>query len=174
LFLILKMLHFVKILAPLLVIFGIAIAKPSTTVSSEKESSADKNYEEGEYFEGDIDVLPEQLEFMAAANSKARSGLRNEYYRWPKTAGLVNVPYIFDAASGYSELRNFTIRIVITKFLPQQMPKEILSEVEWTQFKVKRAFVSSHALLRKITSKYYPAVAAVQFWVELEVNRIFH
>jgi hypothetical protein len=73
----------------------------SKPVSGENELDYDP--ENGEFFQGDIELSPEQ-EKMFLSNSTDRSG-RTGYFnnRWPKNNGVVIVPYVFDSASAFSK-----------------------------------------------------------------------
>jgi hypothetical protein len=70
------------------------------------ESKLDYDPENGDFFQGDIELSPEQ-EKMFLSNSTDRGG-RTGYFnnRWPKKNGIVVVPYIFDSASAFSKIVN--------------------------------------------------------------------
>ncbi|CRL02609.1 CLUMA_CG015841, isoform A [Clunio marinus] len=74
-----------------------------------------KESEEGEHFQGDIKLLPEQKEFLLANESDGslptRTGLTNEYFRWPKDRnGFVVVPYVISPKSQYTNYQKQLIR----------------------------------------------------------------
>jgi hypothetical protein len=71
-----------------------------------EEIELDYDPENGEFFQGDIELSPEQ-EKLFLSNSTDRSG-RTGYFnnRWPKKNGVVVVPYVFDSASAFSKTTN--------------------------------------------------------------------
>jgi len=91
-----------KAVVPLFVVLSVVLAKPANEQVDEPASEV--NYEENGLYEGDVNVLPGQIEEMESGDSgRGRSGIRNTRYRWPKPASYVLVPYIIDSASGFSK-----------------------------------------------------------------------
>lgn len=72
-------------------------------------------FEEGNNFQGDIDLEPDQLEILMSndtedgSSSLTRIGLLSELYRWPKNKhGKVVVPFVISNNAGYSKLKMST------------------------------------------------------------------
>jgi hypothetical protein len=68
-----------------------------------------KESENGEFFQGDIVLLPEQKEYLTASKSgvPTRTGWLDEYYRWPKdNDGYVILPYTLAAKSKFCKNKN--------------------------------------------------------------------
>jgi hypothetical protein len=70
---------------------------------------SDDSMEYGEYFQGDLELMPEQDKVFKSKDESdildTRTGQLNEYYRWPKNSqGYVIVPYHIYEESGYCEL----------------------------------------------------------------------
>lgn len=55
----------------------------------------------GGYYEGDMQLSEEQMRLL---QTNSRSGIIFEQYRWPKSRGLVMVPFKYQNGSNYSEL----------------------------------------------------------------------
>jgi hypothetical protein len=70
-------------------------AAPIEEVSSQVASVG----EYGSHFQGDIVLTTDQNEELFGGGRSGRTGILNTNARWPKTNGLVYVPYII--ASGY-------------------------------------------------------------------------
>lgn len=93
------------------VLFFIAcvLVLPQSSIASPIINELEKNFELGSYFQGDIELTPEQE--AAAFDStdggrNGRTGLLSSSSRWPKnSAGKVIVPYII--SSVYSKLNYF-------------------------------------------------------------------
>jgi hypothetical protein len=73
-----------------------------------REENIDNSLEYGEYFQGDLELMPEQDDVFKSkitGNLDTRTGQLDEYYRWPKNRqGFVIVPYVIHEKSRYSEL----------------------------------------------------------------------
>lgn len=78
-------------------------SKPLNTIQS-----SDTKYEQGNFFQGDIYLVPEQhdifkFEPSAVDEKKVMTGLIETKYRWPKDHnGHVIVPYKISKTSNYS------------------------------------------------------------------------
>jgi hypothetical protein len=70
-----------------------AFALPGASLSSEY----------GSFYQGDINLLPEQRDVIKNKSPIAdRTGIINIFYRWPKNAkGMVIVPYVIDYKSKF-------------------------------------------------------------------------
>lgn len=73
------------------------------------EQDLDLDLENGDYFQGDMDLLPEQEDFLLRnitnLTVSIRTGLLNEDYRWPKNhLGKVVVSYTMSSPSKFCEI----------------------------------------------------------------------
>jgi hypothetical protein len=86
----------------------------------EEESEKRSDLEFGDKFQGDIFLTPEQEELINQVESSkfTRTGLVDEYYRWPKNSeGEVVVPYMFQTSSGFSKILSIDpLRMFTEKF----------------------------------------------------------
>lgn len=96
------------------------VPAPNNTAKFITHPEARASLEYGHFFQGDMNLTPEQEQFYASNSSNddedtgesygllTRTGIINTKYRWPKDAsGKINVPYKIDSAAGYCEFFKF-------------------------------------------------------------------
>lgn len=99
-------------------------SKDKTRLLPDTNEIVQKELENGEFFQGDIVLLPDQKEYLSTNLSDStvpvRTGWLDEYYRWPKNdQGYVLLPYIISKKSGFSEIINkfhdrFALKLVLS------------------------------------------------------------
>jgi hypothetical protein len=81
------------------------IIQPEFLPSSVDEI-AEQSLENGDHFEGDMVLTPEQTEYLNDTVS-SRTGRLSEFYRWPKDSnGHVKVPYTVSETDDFCKLLN--------------------------------------------------------------------
>lgn len=96
----------------------------SEELSETQQQNVDLTFEEGQHYQGDIILLPDQREAILSNSTDedfiTRTGLLFEYQRWPKTrTGLVMVPYMYPSMSEYCEL-NYGVFVDLKLFCLQR------------------------------------------------------
>lgn len=79
-----------------------------TRLDGEENEVVAQRLEHGKFFQGDIKLVQDQMEYLLANDSDSsvptRTGWIDEFYRWPKDdRGNVIMPYVIATDSGYSE-----------------------------------------------------------------------
>lgn len=79
----------------------------------DEEEAGTLEGEQGSFFQGDIDLEPDQEEALfsndteVSLDESTRTGLLAQHYRWPKNSkGQVVVPYTISSNAGYSKFIN--------------------------------------------------------------------
>lgn len=68
------------------------------------DTNARSPLEFGDKFQGDIVLTPEQDEIISDTGKGSRTGLLSIRYRWPKSGGHVQVPYVYRASAGFCKI----------------------------------------------------------------------
>jgi hypothetical protein len=94
----------------------ILLPAPNNSVEFIVHPKAARSLENGNFFQGDMKLLPEQEKFFTSSDNDeednddeeyglfTRTGIINTKYRWPKNSeGHVVIPYKIDEAAKYCE-----------------------------------------------------------------------
>lgn len=130
-----------------LTLVNIVYSKPQTINVDDKitfkENAENIDMESGKFYQGDIKLLPEQIEFLKKPRVEegtgiaSRSGWLLESFRWPKNdLGQAVVPYTI-TESDYCEMNFFPHSGTLFKFIEifavpyhRQMIKAAFSDIE--------------------------------------------